>query len=145
MKPTLPSCLNRRMTTRLVLITLIFLGLGQIRGFAQNIFEYTNNSGGVPNYVDPNANDVLPNLARGGGVSNMNLGCTGGTEGFGSTGWPTTNVFDVNIFNGAGDFVEFTLDPDPGFGLKITGFSTRSRRENVTGTANDGPIAMRYG
>lgn len=145
MKPTLPSCLNRQMTTRLVLIALVFSGLGQIRSYAQNIFEYTNNSGGIPNYVDPNANDVFPNLARGAGVSNMFLGCTGGTEGFGATGWPTTNVFDVNIFNAAGDFVEFTLDPDPGYGLKITGFSARSRRENVTGTANDGPIAMRYG
>ena len=149
MKPTLPDCLKRQMTTRLVLAVLVFLGFGQVSGFAQTIFQYTNNSGGVPNYVDPNANNVFPepspNLTRGGGVSNMNLGCTGATEGFGATGWPVTNVFDVGVFNAAGDFVEFTLDPDPGFGLKVTGFSTRSRRENVTGTADDGPISIRYG
>jgi hypothetical protein len=129
----------------LVLVSLFFLGLGQMSGFAQTIFQYTNNSGGAPNYVDPNADDVLPNLARGGGVSNLNLGCTGAAEGFGATGWPVTNVFDVGVFNVAGDYVEFTLDPNPGFGLKVTGFSARSRRENVTGTADDGPISIRYG
>ncbi len=68
-----------------------------------------------------------------------------GNQGFGSYGWPTTNAFDVAMFNANGWYVEFTLTPDAGYGLKITGFSSRSRRENLTGMANDGPIAMRYG
>lgn len=133
------------MTTRLVLFALVFLGFGLTGGNAQVIFQYTNASSGAANYVDPNANDALPSLGRGMGVSSANLGCSGLTEGFGATGWPTTNVFNVTTFNNDGDFIEFTLAPDAGYGLKITGFSTRSRRENLTGTADDGPIAMRYG
>lgn len=145
MKPTLPTCLGRQMITCLVLFTLLFGGFSQTAGNAQTIYEYTNDFGGVPNFVDPNANDNTFNLSRGFGVSNANLGCAGATDGFGATGWPTTNVFNVNLFNMNGDFIELTVDPDPGFGLKVTGFSARSRRENLTGTADDGPIAIRYG
>lgn len=133
------------MTTRLVLFTLVFLGLGLAWGNAQVIYQYTNASSGAANYIDPNADFVPPVLARGDVDAALNLGCSGATEGFGATDWPTTNVFNVTTFNANGDFVEFTLTPDAGFGLKITGFSARSRRENLTGTADDGPIAMRYG
>ncbi|MFN0176338.1 MAG: PKD-like domain-containing protein [Saprospiraceae bacterium] len=145
MKPTLPTCLTRQMTTRLVLFTLLLLGIGQMRGFAQEIFRYTNDTGGAHNYIDPNADDVLPVLGRGAGVSSLNLACGGPMQGFGATHWPTTNVFNVNTFNSDGEYITVTIDPNPGYGLKITGFSARSRRENLSGTADDGPIAIRYG
>ncbi len=141
MKPTLPTCLSRQMTTRLVLFTLIFLGLGQTRGFAQVLFNYSNLTSGVGTVAAHIAPDTL---TRGTPDIVQAADCMG-DQGFGSHGWPTTNTFNVNTFNTNGWYVEFTLDPDPGYGLKVTGMSSRSRRENPAGTANDGPIAMRYG
>ncbi len=145
MKPTLPTCLTRQMTTRLVLFTLLLLGIGQMKGFAQEIYHYTNNTGGAHNYIDPNADLTPPVLGRGFGVSSANLGCGGPMQGYGATHWPTTNVFNVGTFNSTGEYITFTLSPDPGYGLNITGFAAKSRRENVSGTADDGPIAIRYG
>lgn len=125
-----------------MMMLLVVCGLSPFTGQAQTIYNYTNASSGAPASVDPNATGDP--ISRGSGVSAMNLACTGLTEGFGATGWPTTNVFDVNAFNMAGDYFTFTVTPDLGYGLKITGFSARTRRENLSGTANDGPIAMRY-
>ncbi|MDO8366951.1 MAG: cohesin domain-containing protein [Saprospiraceae bacterium] len=141
MKPTLPTCLRRQMTTRLVLFTLVLLGISQIRGFAQTIYNYTNASNGAPAFVAANVTGTW--ITPGAGVV---MDPCGPTEGFGTEGWPTTNIFDVNAFNAAGDFVEFTLTPDAPVGLKITGISARSRRENLApGTPPDGPLAIRYG
>lgn len=122
------------MTTRLVLFTLGLLGLCQTKSFSQ-IYQYTNDAGGVPAFVDPgvSAGNLTPN-----GV--VLSGTCGPTQGFGTQGWPVTNVFNDN-----GPNIEFTITPNVDKGLKITGFSTRSRRENLTGTPPDGPIAMRYG
>lgn len=108
----------------------------------QLLFNYTNNASGAPASVD--ANTSAGSIVRGGGVSALNLGCSGVTDGFGATGWPTTNTFNVNTFNANGHFFEVKLWPKPGYGLNVTGFSARLRRENQTGTANDGPIATRY-
>jgi hypothetical protein len=133
------------MTTRLMLFALIFLGLGQTTGFAQVLYNYSNESDGSPSFTA--ANTVGTNVALGSGsmpVVSAAPPC-GPTQGFGSEGWPATNVFNVNTFESNGWYVGFSITPDMGYGLKITGFSTRSRRENVTGVDNDGPIAMRYG
>ena len=141
MKPTLPTCLTRQMTTRLVLFTLLFLGLGQTRGFAQELFRYTNLTSGVGTVA---TNTAPASLIRGNPDIDPASDCMA-NQGFGSHGWPTTNTFNVNTFNSSGWYVEFTLDPDPGYGLKVTGMTSRSRRENPAGTANDGPISIRYG
>ena len=145
MKPTLLSCPSRQMMTRLVLFSLLLLGLGQSTGFAQVLYNYSNASDGSPSSWD--ANLTPSNVALGSGTTPVVAAAPpcGATQGYGSQGWPTTNVFDVNNFNSEGWYVGFSLTPNMGFGLKITGFSTRSRRVNETGTANDGPIAMRYG
>jgi len=129
------------MTTRLVLFTLLFLGIGQTRGFAQELFRYTNLTSGVGTVA---ANIAPASLSRGGAILQA-TDCMA-DQGYGSHGWPATNVFDVGMFNLNGQYVEFTLAPTPGYGLKVTGFSARSRREDQpVGTANDGPISMRYG
>ena len=142
MKPTLHACPKRQMTTRLALITLVFLGLSQTRGFAQ-IYKYTTDSTGM--YASKNLNVTATPLQLGFGVKHDNAPPCGPTDGLGTDGWPTTNVFNVNTFNTNGDFITFTITPNGGFGLKITGFSAHSRRENLTGIADDGPIAIRYG
>ena len=54
MKPTLPFCPSRQTMSRLVLFALIFLGIGQTAGFAQTIYNYTNDSDGDPFFVAPN-------------------------------------------------------------------------------------------
>lgn len=133
------------MTTRLAVMALLFLGFGQTQSHAQILFNYTNDSLGIPASVAVGAS--ASNLNRGAyppGIRAATAPC-GPTQGYGSNGWPTTNVFDVGVFNANGDYVEFTLTPAMGNGLKITGFSAKSRRENYTGTANDGPLAIRYG
>ena len=107
------------------------------------IYQFTRASSGAPNMVAANVSGT--SLTRGPGVSGANLFCSGLNDGFGSTAWPSTNLFDVATFNGTGDYITFTLTPDVGYGMKITGFSTFSRRENLSGNINDGPIAMRYG
>lgn len=134
------------MTSRLVITALLLLGLGQTQSHAQILFNYTNDSLGVPASVAMGVN--ASNLGRGAfppGVRAATAPC-GPTQGFGSNGWPTTNIFNVADFNTNGDYVEFTLTPAMmGTGMKITGFSAKSRRENFTGSNNDGPLAIRYG
>lgn len=145
MKSTLPTCPTRQMTTRLMLFAFIFLGLGQTKGFAQVLYNYSNASDGTPSFTAINTVGTDVSL----GVGSMPVITAappcGATQGFGSEGWPATNVFNVNTFESNGWYVGFSITPDMGYGLKITGFSTRSRRENVAGVDNDGPIAMRYG
>ncbi|HAD15200.1 MAG TPA: hypothetical protein DCF33_22470 [Saprospirales bacterium] len=140
MKPTLPICLHRQMITRFLVLGLLFLGFGQATN-AQVLFNYTNLTSGAGTAA---SNMSATSLTRGTPDILQASDCMG-DQGFGSHGWPTTNVFNVATFNTNGWYVEFTLTPDPGYGLKVTGFTSRSRRENLTGTANDGPIAMRYG
>ncbi len=143
MNPSVHNFMKSQAMLRFFMLLAVSFGLNQARTFSQVIFNYTNASNGVPAFVAPNVTGGP--LARGAGVSGASLACTGPTDGFGADGWPSTNIFDVNAFNAAGDYITFTLTPAGGYGLKITGFSTRSRRENVTGTINDGPIALRYG
>jgi|GEM_PF-2691690 len=143
MSPSVHSFMKSQMMLRCCMLMAVCFGLNQARTFSQTIFNYTNASSGVPAFVAPNVSGGP--LAPGAGVSQANLACTGSTAGFGADGWPSTNIFDVNTFNMSGDYISFTLTPAGGYGLKITGFSTRSRRENVMGTINDGPIALRYG
>ncbi|HLP92696.1 MAG TPA: HYR domain-containing protein [Saprospiraceae bacterium] len=140
MKPTLPACLPWQMMTRLVVLGLLCLGIAQTTK-AQVLFNYTNLTSGVGT---PAANMSATALTRGVPEILQASDCMA-NQGFGSHGWPTTNVFNVATFNANGWYVEFTLTPDPGYGLKVTGFTSRSRRENQAGTADDGPIAMRYG
>ncbi|MFN0213450.1 MAG: hypothetical protein ACKVT2_04275, partial [Saprospiraceae bacterium] len=142
MKLILPTCLLRQMTTRLVLFFLLFMGICHSKGFAQ-IYRYTNDSTGMYNSKDLNV--AATALGLGIGVKHDNYLPCGPTDGLGTDLWPTTNVFNVNTFNTNGDYITFTITPNVGYGLKITGFSARSRRENLTGTADDGPLAIRYG
>lgn len=108
---------------------------------AQVLFNYTNLTSGMGTSA---SNMSATALTRGTPDILQASDCMG-DQGFGSHGWPTTNVFNVANFNSNGWYVEFTLTPDVDYGLKITGFTSRSRRENQSGTADDGPIAMRYG
>ncbi|MCC7467445.1 MAG: hypothetical protein IT261_14285, partial [Saprospiraceae bacterium] len=140
MKPTLPTCLFGQMTTRLVVLGLLMLSFGQALN-AQVLFNYTNKTSGE----GAAASNMMATFLTRGTPDILQASDCMGDQGFGSHGWPTTNVFNVATFNANGWYVEFTLTPDPGYGLKITGFTSRSRRENQTGTADDGPIAMRYG
>ena len=57
-------------------------------------------------------------------------------QGFGSHGWPATNTFVLSDFNDNGWYVEVTISASSGYSLNVTGFSTRSRRENFTVTIN---------
>ncbi|MBL7827594.1 MAG: hypothetical protein JNJ57_13255, partial [Saprospiraceae bacterium] len=115
---------------------------------AQTLFDFTNNSGGVPNYTDPNLG--FDNLKRGSGVGTANLTCTGLSDGYGATGWPTTNTFNTATFNTAGEYFEVKIWPQYDamnmidYGLNVTGFTARLRRENYNGTVSDGPIGVRY-
>ncbi len=142
MKLSLQNCLTRQTSARFGLFTLILLAVAQTKGFSQ-IYRFTNDSTGM--YSTKNANVSATALNLGAGITHDNAPPCGPTDGLGTDGWPATNVFNVNTFNTNGDYVTFTVTPNGGYGLKITGFSTRSRRENLTGTADDGPIAMRYG
>lgn len=116
------------------------MGLHSSAMFAQTIFNYTNLTSGV-GITAPNASSTA--ITRGTPDILQATDCMS-DQGFGSHGWPTTNSFVVSTFNSNGWYVEFTITPDAGFGLKITGFEARSRRENLSGSNNDGPRAIRY-
>lgn len=143
MKPTLPLCLTRHIWTRLAVFSLLMLGIGQVSMRAQVLYEFTNDSTGA--YQSIASNMMATGIQLGSAITHDNYPPCGPTEGLGTDGWPTTNVFNVNTFNSDGTYLTFTLSPNMGFGLNVTGFSARSRRENLSGTANDGPISMRYG
>jgi Cohesin domain/HYR domain/Dockerin type I domain/Bacterial Ig-like domain (group 2) len=143
MNPSMYNFIKSQALLRCCMLLALCLGLNPAETSAQTMFNYTNDATGAPAFVAPNVTG--DSLARGGGVSGASLTCNGPNDGFGADGWPTTNIFDVAAFEVAGDYITFTLTPDVGYGLKITGFSARSRRENYTGTSNDGPIGLRYG
>lgn len=145
MQPTLPTRPTRHLTTRWALFCLLFLGFGQATAFAQVLFQYTNASSGVPAFVAANASSAGISLGTGSSPVVAAVPPCGATEGYGAQGWPTTNVFNVNTFNSEGWYVGFSITPDPGYGLKVTGMTARSRRENLSGVDDDGPIAIRYG
>ncbi len=103
-------------------------------------------------YNYTNASDGSATTPMGLSGTNLTLGdaplsggdCPGPNQGFGSDGWPVTNTFDVDVFNTNKDYVTFTLTPTGMNSLLITGFTGNSRRENQTGTADDGPASLRY-
>jgi hypothetical protein len=143
MHPSVLRFKKHQSTFRFSLLLAVCFGLNQAASFAQ-LYNYTNDSTGLPATVALNMTG--DSLTRGAGVADLSLGCFGPTKGFGSHGWPTTNTFNANTFNNiTHDYITFTVRPDAGFGLKITGFSAQSRRENQPGNASDGPIALRYG
>lgn len=142
MTPTLPTCYLRQ-TYRLAFFLFCLIGIGLSNASAQ-IYTFTTDSTGQYNSI--NANVTATGLTLGYGVKHDNYYPCGKFDGLGTDGWPVTNVFNANTFNLNGDFITFTITPNMGYGLKITGFSTRSRRENINpGTADDGPLAIRYG
>ncbi|MFN0036909.1 MAG: hypothetical protein ACKVUS_17775, partial [Saprospiraceae bacterium] len=141
MKPTQPTCLTRQLTARLAIFALLILGFGQTDGFAQTIFNYTTPTDGVGIAA---ANATATALTRGPAPILQATDCMP-NQGFGSHGWPTTAVFDVGAFNTGGWYVEVTITPAAGYDLKVTGFSSKLRRENLTGTDNDGPATVHYG
>ncbi|MCB0525729.1 MAG: hypothetical protein H6576_01865 [Lewinellaceae bacterium] len=119
---------------------LIGIGFSLSELSGQTIFEYSNLTSGV-GVTAANASSTA--ITRGTPDILQSPNCLS-NEGFGSIGWPTTNLFDIATFNSNGWYVEFTITPDAGYGLKITGFRARSRRENLSGSVNDGPRAIRY-
>ncbi|MCC7506319.1 MAG: HYR domain-containing protein [Saprospiraceae bacterium] len=124
----------------LALTTLLVAGLSWSAEAQTTLYNYTNATSGSPASVA--AGLAGTNLSRGAGVDTT-INCAA-NQGFGSDGWPTTNTFDVDMFNGSGDYIEFTLDPNVGSTLLISGFTANSRRENPSGTNNDGPASLRY-
>ncbi|HNL38457.1 MAG TPA: cohesin domain-containing protein, partial [Saprospiraceae bacterium] len=124
---------------------LFLAGFQHVATHAQGtLYYYTNATSGIPAIVAPGIETMgtIEDLKRGGGVDTT-INCSA-NQGFGSDGWPTTNTFDVDAFNSSGDYIEFTLDPQAGYSLLITGFAANSRRENPSGTTNDGPASLRY-
>lgn len=145
MNPTLPSHSSRPLAVCVTLLSLFLTGWGQLDLAAQTLFQYTNASSGAPNFVAAGASSAGLALGTGSSPVVAAVPPCGPTQGFGAQAWPTTNVFNVNTFNTNGWYITFTITPDPGNGLKINGFRAKSRRENQPGTADDGPIAIRYG
>ena len=126
-------------------IVLFLAGFQRVTTHAQTtLYNYTNATNGAPAFVEAGIETMgtIEDLKRGGGVDTT-INCSA-NQGFGSDGWPTTNTFDVDAFNASGDYIEFTLDPQAGYALYLTGFTANSRRENPSGTANDGPASLRY-
>ncbi|MBK9335174.1 MAG: hypothetical protein IPM98_00770 [Lewinellaceae bacterium] len=108
------------------------------------VYSFTNASSGAPAVVATNA--TATSLTRGSGVLGTGLSCSGLTEGFGAENW-ATSVFagasSITSSNTGGDYIEFTLKPDAGYQLNITGFTASSRRTGVAGD-NRGPRELIY-
>ena len=126
-------------------VLAVFAGLFfPTTGNSQVLYQYTNASTGAYNTIADPVNMSATGLQRGSGVSGASLHCTGATQGFGSDGWPSTNAFDTAVFHAAGDYIQFSMTANSGYGFKLTGFSAKMRRENPSGTAGDGPATSRY-
>jgi hypothetical protein len=97
--------------------------------FAQ-LYNYTNASTGAP--ASTAANTMGTALSRV-GVSGANLQCVGATEGFSADGWPASVVSTAQ-----GQYIQFTVTPNSGYQLNLTGFTASLRRQ-----AN-GPTQVRY-
>ena len=105
-------------------------------GYAQNIYEYSDNNTGTP--FATNSNLTGTSLTRGSGLNNTGLTCTGSTEGFGSKGWATGNAGTIVTADANGQYVSFTITPNAGYRLNITGITGRLR------APSGGPTAVRY-
>ncbi|MCU0325009.1 MAG: hypothetical protein MUF45_07120, partial [Spirosomaceae bacterium] len=122
-------------THRVSLLLFLVLSFVGISGYSQNIYQYTDNSSGVPFFVNSNATGT--NLTRGSGLTAATT-CTGLTEGFGSVGWSTNTATAINTADANGQFVSLTITPKAGYRLNITGFTASLR------APSGGPTSVRY-
>ncbi|MBK8922692.1 MAG: HYR domain-containing protein [Saprospirales bacterium] len=137
-RPEAGRYVQATITGSLFALSLLFPALS----FGQ-IYQYTNASSGVPATVAPNVTGT--SLSRGAGLTTT-LTCTGATEGFGADGWPSYGYGGSSMLatpNAAGDYIEFSITPDPGYSLNITGLTAKLRREPGTATTR-GPSQVRY-
>ncbi len=124
----LTSC---RLASIAILLFSAFCAEGQIYTFA-------NAASGAPGSVAVHATGT--NLVFGSGVD---AGDCGVAEGFGADGWPNSGV-NIATSNTSGDYVQFSITPDAGYALNITGFTANLRRDDPSGSTNDGPTIVRY-
>ena len=102
---------------------------------AQNIYEYSENNLGTPFAV--NSNMTGGSLARGSGLNSPSLTCTGSTDGFGSQNWHSGSAGAIGTADANGEYVSFTITPNAGYRLNITGFTANLK-------APSGPTSARY-
>ena len=117
-------------------IFFVLLGLFLcLSGYAQNIYQYTDNSLGTPFSV--NSNTTSSNLTRGVGLAASST-CNGSNDGFGASSFVTTSATSIGTADGSGDYVSFTITPKAGYRLNITGFTANLR------AISGGPTSVRY-
>ncbi|WP_394996141.1 hypothetical protein [Emticicia sp.] len=113
----------------------ILIGLAFSFTAAAQIYQFTDNSAGTPFAVATNATGG--NLARGSGLLSP-TSCTASSDGFGAKDFVTTSASTINTADANGEFVSFTITPNAGYRLNITGFTASLR--SPTG----GPTSVRY-
>ena len=121
--------------------TLFFVAVGLTYSFSDygQIYQYTDNNSGTPFAV--NANATGGNLTRGTGLNNTSLTCTGSTDGFGAKSLSTLTASSLASADASGDFISFTITPNTGYRLNITGFSAFLKSPT---SPSGGPTTARY-
>nr|MCU0467901.1 right-handed parallel beta-helix repeat-containing protein [Arcicella sp.] len=107
--------------------------------YAQSIYQYTDNSLGVPFAVNSNATGG--NLTLGSGLNNTSLTCTGLTDGFGAKDWYAGTATTIATANTNGKYVSITISPKTGYKLNITGFQANFRSPS---SGSGGPTSVRF-
>lgn len=120
-----------------VLKSILFALVGLTFSFTTSaqIYQFTDNSSGTPFAIATNATGG--NLTRGAGLLSPSS-CISSSDGFGSRGFATSSAATISTVDADGDFVSFTITPNAGYRLNITGFTANLR------SPSGGPTAVRY-
>ncbi|MHC1707866.1 MAG: beta strand repeat-containing protein, partial [Bacteroidales bacterium] len=121
------------------LIMLMIVNVLLINSASGQIYSYTTATNGAYNSIASNM--TATGLGIGAGLTDGN--CNSSGQGFDADGWPTTTV-NITTSNTNGDYIQFTITPNAGYYFNITGFTADLRRQNESGSNEDGPTDVRY-